>query len=204
MKTLGYIISKRVLKESVDFVEVVKNEEQVGDPTKPILIVGYEAVKKMNIPFSILDKKLDIDMFWTFSKTENRSEYERDLKKFYEYTLNTTIKDIKYYYLDIYTLDLDHIKKLITILDSEDTKYIFINRGMIYIYYQNYVMGISLEMASYKGLDAKKIIRRLHKNPRNVVFTNDDFLNGKLRQVTVNKRYLIPFFKSINTDASTQ
>lgn len=203
MQKLGYIISKRPLKDIVDFVEVVKNEEQISDPTKPFLILGYENVKKMDCPFSILDKKLDEGVYWTFNKTENRVEYEKDILSFYDKVIHNAIKDIKYYYVDVYTLPLKKVKSLMSIIDSPTKKYIYIHANMAYVYYEAYVLGISLEMLSYAEINVKKIFKKLYSNKCNVVFTNDDFLKGKLRSVTANKRYIIPFFKSICEDAIT-
>jgi len=96
MKKLGYIVSKRKINNLVDFVGVIDDVSKVEDPTKPFLIVGLEEAKKVSPNFSILNKMLDIDVFWTFGKTERRVDYERDLDKFYDYVLNKSIENTKY------------------------------------------------------------------------------------------------------------
>ena len=64
MKKLGYIVSKRKLKNVVDFVGVVNSIEDIEDPTKPFLIIGLNEAKEITPNFSILNKKLDEDVFW--------------------------------------------------------------------------------------------------------------------------------------------
>ena len=95
MKTLGYIISKRTIKEKVNFVEVVDNIEKIDDPTKPFIIIGMNEAKKLVDDFNALEKQLDEDVFWTFSKTERRVDYERDLENFYDYILEGYYQRLK-------------------------------------------------------------------------------------------------------------
>ena len=87
MKKLGYIVSKRKIKNVVDFVGLVNSVEDIEDPTKPFIIIGLEEAKEIAPNFSILNKVLDTDVFWTFGKTERRTEHERDLENFYKYVL---------------------------------------------------------------------------------------------------------------------
>ena len=65
MKILGSIVSKRKIKDVVGFVEVVNDISKVSDPTKPILIVGLSEAKKLISNFSILEKSVGGDIFWT-------------------------------------------------------------------------------------------------------------------------------------------
>ena len=88
MNKLGYVISDNIIKEKNDFVGYVKDISE-ADPTKPILYIGYKKAKKVEGYKSILDKKINDKTFWTFKKTESRSDYEIDLEKFYIYILRT-------------------------------------------------------------------------------------------------------------------
>ena len=81
MKALGSIVSKRKIKDTVGFVEVVNDIKEVSGQTNPILIVGLDEAKKIASNFSILNKKIDNNVFWTFGKTEKRDEHEKDVKK---------------------------------------------------------------------------------------------------------------------------
>ena len=197
MEKLGYILSKRKIKDTLDFVDVVNNIEEIDDTTKPFLIIGMNEAKKLCKNFSILEKKIDNHIFWTFSKTERRSDYEKDLNNFYNFVLEYNIKNIKYYYINILTMKYNKIKKLINIINNNDKKYIYISKDMIYIYYNNYILGISLIISNYINISSKKIITKCNKNKNNIIFNNDSFLNYRMKNIIKNKRYIIPYFMSI-------
>ena len=169
MKILGSIVSKRKIKDVVGFVEVVNDISKVSDPTKPILIVGLSEAKKMISDFSILEKSVGEDIFWTYGRTEKRDEHEFDLKSFYDYVLESAIKDIKYYYVNLLTIKLNSIKKLINILNNDDKKYIYISNNIFYVYYNNYILGVSLDITSWLNISKKKILSKLHSNPNNII-----------------------------------
>lgn len=197
MKKLGYIVSKRKINNAVDFVGVVDDVSKVEDPTKPFIIIGLEEAKKISPNFSILNKMLDINVFWTFGKTERRVDYERDLDKFYDYVLNKSIENIKYYYINILTIKYNKIKKLLNIINSKEKKYIYTSNDMIYIYYNNNILGISLRILKYININIKKIYKILYSNKNNIIYNNDSFLTSKMRKVINNKKYVIPYFISI-------
>ena len=140
---------------------------------------------------------LDIDVFWTFGKTERRVDYERDLDKFYDYVLNKSIENIKYYYINILTIKYNKIKKLLNIINSKEKKYIYTSNDMIYIYYNNNILGISLKILKYININIKKIYKILYSNKNNIIYNNDSFLTLKMRKVINNKKYVIPYFISI-------
>ena len=148
--------------------------------------------------FSILNKVLDIDVFWTFGKTERRTEHERDLENFYKYVLDKSIKDIKYYYINILNLKYNKIKKLLEIINSNEKKYIYTSNDMIYIYYnKNIIIGISLRIIKYINIDIKKIFKILYRNKNNIIYNTDSFLTQEMKRVISNKKYVIPYFMSI-------
>lgn len=200
MQKLGTIVSKRAIKDVVGFVEVVKDMESVNDSTKPILVIGLEEAKKQGKEFSILNKRLDSNLFWTFGKTERRTDHERDIQNFYEYVLNKSIKNIKYYYINIFKLRYNKVKKLLDIIYNTNKKYIYINNDIIYIYYNNYILGISLTMTDYMGVDRKKIIRKLRQNKYNIVYYHNTFLDEKMKEIANKKQYILPYFMSLQED----
>lgn len=197
MKKLGYIVSKKKIKNVVDFVGVVNSVEDIDDPTKPFIIIGLNEAKEISPNFSILNKVLDVDVFWTFGKTEKRTEHERDLENFYKYVLDKSINNIKYYYINILNLKYNKIKKLYNIIISSDRKYIYTSNDMLYIFYDNNILGISLRILKYIKIDIKKIFRLLYKNKNNIIYNTDSFLTNEMKKVITNKKYVIPYFISI-------
>ena len=200
MKKIGYIVSKRKINDVLDFVEVVNSIDDIDDPTKPFLIIGMNEAKKNCKDFSILEKKIDKHIFWTFNKTERRTDYEKDLDSFYNFVLEYNINNIKYYYINILKLKYNKIKKLLNIINNKDKKYIYISNNMIYIYYNNNILGISLAITEYIGISSKKIISKLKNNKKNIIFTNDSFLNYRMKKILTNKRYIVPYFMSISSE----
>lgn len=197
MKALGSIVSKRKIKDVVGFVEVVDDIKEVSGQTNPILVVGLNEAKKIASNFSILDKKIGDNVFWTFGKTEKRDDYEKDIKKFYEYVLNKVVTDVKYYYVNLLTINFSKAKALLNIIYNDTIKYIYINNNIIYIYYNNYILGISLDIAEYIGIKRDKIISRIISNKCNKITYTDSFLDINMRKVINNKKYVVPYFMSI-------
>lgn len=197
MNILGSIVSKRKIKENIGFVEVVNDINSVDDKTKPILIIGYNEAKSIYPNVSILDKRICDNVYWTFGKTEKKYEYDKDIKLFYEFVVKYALKDINYYYINILKLKYNNIKKIINILNNNKIKYIYINNNIIYIYYNNYILGLSLEMTDYLGIDRTKIINKIRKNKNNIIKYSDSFLDLSLKKVINNKKYVMPYFMSI-------
>ena len=66
------------------------------------LIIGWDNAKEFiggNI--SIIHKKVNQKLYWTFSKKERKVDFEVDLEKFKEVCFNTFGDNIPYVYLDI-------------------------------------------------------------------------------------------------------
>ena len=112
MRKIGYIVTDRKMKGIDPSVIQVNNLSEVSDPSLPILIVGWKNASKHDNYKSIIEKQLDDKVFWTFSKTENRSIFESDLLIYYNYIYNNILNNINYYYINIFKLKYNSIKKL--------------------------------------------------------------------------------------------
>ena len=200
MEKFGYIVSKAKILDLKGFVEQV-DDISLADLTKPILIVGYSEAKgyakESGKEFDILNKSLDKNLFWTFKKTESKIDFEKDIIDFYSYIINNIIYNINYYYINIYKLKYNKIKKLYNIINSKNKKYIYINSGMIYFLYENKtILGISLNMLKYAGINPNKIITKIKSNASNIVYDDDFPLAIELKKEIGNKKYALPFLIS--------
>lgn len=195
MKTLGYIVSDRKLKNIDGFVEQV-NDIELADSTKPILLVGWKKAKENENYTSILEKKLDDNLYWTFNKSESRVDFENDLENFYNIIYNNILKNINYYYINIFKLKYSNIKKIYSILFSNKVKNIYISNNMIYVLYKTNVLGISIDILKYCNINTKKIIERIKSNPNNIIYEDDNKLIFKLVKRLGNKKYAVPYFIS--------
>ena len=195
MKKIGYIVTDKKLTKIDGFVEQV-NDISLADSTKPILVVGWKNAKKYSGYKSILDKTLGDNVYWTFSKSESRSDFEQDLRKFYDIMYNNILKDIKYIYIDICRLKYNKIKKLYDIIYSKDIKNIYISNNLVYIPYNGNVLGISLDVFEYCGIKKDKVINKIKSNPSNIIFEDDNKIVFKIVKQLGNKKYALPYFIS--------
>ena len=195
MKTLGYIVTDRKLKKIDGFVEQV-NDISLADSTKPILVVGWKNAKNYDGYTSILEKQLGNNIYWTFNKSENRSDFEEDLQMFYNIIYNNILNNINYHYIDIFKLKYNKLKKLYSILSSREDKNIYISNGVVYILHENSVLGLSLTVLEYCGIKTEKVLQRIKSNPNNNVFEDDNKFVFKLIKRLGNKKYAVPYFIS--------
>lgn len=200
MQKLGYIVSKRKINNLVDFVEVVDDITKINDPSKPFLVVGYKEARELFGDFNVLEKRIKGEIFWTFSKTEKRTDHERDIDNFYNYIINNIIYNIKYNYINILLLKYNKFKKLYNILfNTKDKNYIYFYKNMIYIYYNKVnIIGISLDILNYLNISTEKVFNKLKQNKNNIIYKNDYFLSEKIKKIIINKKYLIAYFMSLN------
>ena len=196
MTVLGYIITDRKMNDIEGFVEQVKDYTE-ADPTKPILIVGWDNARLHSGYKSILEKELEPGVFWTFKKSESRSEFEQDLNKFYKYIYNNILNSINYYYIDILTLGYNKLKKLYSIFNSSKRKNIYISDGILYTMYKGNVLGVSLDVLEYCGIKRDKVLALLSSNPGNRIYDNSSKWMIKLGKYLDNKKYAIPYFISV-------
>ena len=194
MNKLGYVISDNIIKEKNDFVGYVKDISE-ADPTKPILYIGYKKTKKVEGYKNILDKKINDNTFWTFKKTESRSDYEIDLEKFYIYIINNILYNINYYYINIIYIKYNKLKKLYNILfNYTKQKYIYISKNMIYFQYEDNTYGISLNILEYMGINQKKILQRIRSNRSNIIiYDNNEKVHKILKEIGYDNRYAVPY-----------
>lgn len=192
MQTLGYLVTERRIKNIEGFVEQV-NDISLADSTKPILIASWKKAKLHPNYKTILDKKLDKDLFWTFSKTENRSGFEEDLEIFYKYIFNNISKRITYYYVNIIKLRYTQLKKLYNIVFSNELKNIYINKRMVYIPFEkNKILGVSLQILSYCKVKQPKVLTKIFNNRNNIQVNTRDKDIIRLSNKLGDNKYVIP------------
>lgn len=192
---IGRIITKNKNIDTLDFVDVTSDISSI-DNFIPTLIIGKKQAEEIygKDKVKVLDKKITSNVSWTFDKTERRNEYERDLKLFNDSLIKTVRKNVKYEFFNIYIEPLSRIKKLILFIKSNKTKYIYIFNGLIYLYYNNVVYGISLNDIEYLGVKKNKIINLLKSNPFNIIIEDNNFLSKKMKQIIKEDKTLIPYF----------
>lgn len=168
---------------------IVNNEE-------PSLIIGWEKVKSIYPNVDILNKKINENTFWTFSKRERRNDYESDLDKFFDFTLDRIKKHINYKYFNIVLSSFRKKVNFIKLIDNDNKKLIYIENDFCYIYYRNMIIGFNIDDLVIFGINKDKIIERLFKNKKNIRVLNDLFIPKFIKKRIINDRMLVPYLAS--------
>ncbi len=175
-----------------DFVNVVDDIEKI-DKNLPTLIVGREMMRKLFPGHNILDKKIDDNLYWTYARRENRYDYEKDILEFYKITIQYIESKIRYYYFDIKTRPFKQIKKMVTFMNAPILKTIYHSEDMLFISFDENVIGISLKDFRYLGITEEKVIEKVSKNNYNYIYKYDCLRNYALRYYVKNARILNPY-----------
>lgn len=163
------------------------------DDNIPNLIVGYEFMKKNYLKFSVLDRKISNNVFWTFSKNERRCDFLNDLKDFNKYTFEFYSKKIKYVFYNVILSRYSKIKSFLNYINNVKKDVYIDKNGMVYMYdYNDYVIGISIDDCSYFNISYERIIEYIKSKKCNNICDETKISNETMSNIGCNK-YLIPF-----------
>ena len=201
MFLFGYIVSETKYNGLPnDIIQVVKNESECTLDV-PKLIIGLSKAKEYaqskGFEFDILEHMFPDGNMWTFKKTEKREIYEENIIEFKNYIIKSISKNINYYYINIYNLKYKDIKRLYNILFNNkfnrNINYIFIDKEMMYYCLENNnVIGISLGLMKYMGIDREKVISKIKSGKNNsIVFSSNKKL-WQLKDWFNGMEYIIP------------
>ena len=192
---IGRIITKSKNVDTIEFVDVTNDKSLAKDCTIPTLVIGKKNIQELvgenNVHF--LNKKVSDNLYWTFGKTENRNEYEKDLKTFNTMLLSKLSNSIEYKYLNVLTEPLSKVKRFIGFMHNQNGKVVYISYDMMYVYCKNTVYGVSLADLAYIGVKRDKIIRKLKQNQNIVIITNNYFLTKDIKRYINGNKILVPY-----------
>lgn len=167
----------------------------------PTLIVGWENVKDIfgeeNV--SILHKNINENTFWTFDIQERKVDYELDIDEFESKCFNFIKNKINYIYIDLLHDNRKKIKKIIKKIYDLKNIISFIDNNMYYIFDENLVFGLDLNIVEFIGLDKQKIINKIN-NISSVTLEKNEIFNICSRYVNNNNNKLIPYIYRNGTE----
>ncbi len=134
----------------------------------PTIIIGWELTKKLFPEASILKKKIKDGVYWTFSNSEKRSVFEKDLNSFIKKSYEDYVKNIKFLNIDpiIYKIkDTDELVDKIKAV-AGDFAYLYVDK-VVYVYNNFNIFSIDLEQLDFLGFDRKKVLNELEKSITN-------------------------------------
>jgi hypothetical protein len=164
----------------------------------PTLIVGFDIVNQNFPDFDILSISLGNNMFWTFKRTEKRDKFEEDLRWFIKFVYNELIKDIPYIFLDPIQYSNKKTCKIVRKILSLKNPISYVNGDMVYIYGENLIFGVDLNLINFLGLDKNKIKNKI--KTKSLVFLDDNNILIEYKQTVValgNRVRYIPYLFTI-------
>jgi len=153
---IGNVVCERELKIDNRF-NVVKSNEEIN-PDLPTLIVGIDNAKSYSDDISYLDRRINKNTFWTFTRAEKRDLFEEDLFYFIEFAYNQLIKEIRFDFVDLILCDSIQINSVFKNIESSDESITFHHKNMVYTYANNEIYGFDLRQVEYIGKSRSKFI----------------------------------------------
>lgn len=190
---IGYVVSSKK-PTNLDGLLCHVTDESQADQSKPILIVGWQEAKSHEGYKSVIDRGLCKDKFWTFSKSESRSDFEKDMSKFVKYCYEKRLEEIRYFYVNVISVSITKLKKLVSIFKSEKRKNIYISNDMVYVPFKGDILGVSLSVLSYCGVKKDKVIEKIKSNVANKVIDGTKSYVVSISKRLGNKKYALPYF----------
>lgn len=198
---IANIVSTSKINVGPEF-NVVESMDEIVFTDLPTLIVGYDTTCDIygEDNLNVLNRKIKKNIFWTFKRNEKRQICDVDIEDFIRYSYKQYIKRLNYVDLDfiqdkpIKTVKI--VRKLLSISNpiSYETE-----NNVIYIYSDNIIFGLDLNVFEYIGLDVEKIRKKVKDNSL-VYLKGSELLieyDSHLDRLD-NDVKLIPFLYSIN------
>ena len=198
---IANIISSKKLNVGPEF-NVVENIDEIVFKDLPTLIIGYEDICDIygeeNI--NVLKRNINKNVFWTYKRTTKRVLYDTDLESFIRYSYKKYMSKLNYVDLDLIQFSnrkiLRIVKKLLTLNNviSYESK-----NSVIYIYSDNIIFGIDLNLINYIGFNIDKVRKKI--KDKSVVFLEGDGILIEYKNYLErldNDIKLIPVLYSIN------
>ena len=199
MQKLANIVTRGKKEDFSDIYNVVSSCDKINADL-PTLYIGLNSAKKCIDNFSILQKHYkEQNCWWTFSKTERRNDYLNDIQKFQEDVILNALETVKYEYVDFIRYRRKRIINFIKYMYSNSDKICFLTRGSNFVFIYDVklktVLGLSLTLCEYVGLDKHKIINKIKSNNFNRFINNTVFLNSDVKRIIGNStHYILPLY----------
>lgn len=160
-----------------EFFNVTEDLNAV-DLSLPTLIVGWELTKSYFPEQNILNTKIDSKLFWTFSKREKRSQFERDFGDYVKFAMKNMGENVNYHFFNYIIAPQNKQESFINYL-NKGGNYCYYNSRFLYIYNPNDKMtfGISLVDLHYVGIYPKDFIKTVSCDGKNFMTGNLNFLS---------------------------
>jgi hypothetical protein len=194
---IGNIVTKdKILDEKYNICEDIT---QIND-NFITLIIGWGLVKDIygeeNV--SILNKKIDDKTYWTFDSKERKVDLEIDLENFPKKCVEYINHNLNYIFVDVLHDTTTKLKKIIKKIYSLENIISFFNDKMVYIFDENLIFGLDLNILEFVGLDINKIKHKII-NISEITLRENEIFNKCIRCVENNNEKTIPYIYRYGT-----
>jgi len=161
MNIIGIIVSKQPLTGVPNnFLQLTIDEYlNLEDKNVPTLVVGWDLTKTNFEKPSILRKKINDNLYWTFSTEEKRGVFEDDLKKFILKSYNDFIKGVKFFNIDPILYKINSNEELVEKIKaiSGGIAYLYMDK-VVYIYHNLNLFSIDLNQLDFIKFDRNIVL----------------------------------------------
>jgi len=141
----------------------------------PTIIVGWKFMTQFFPEQDILEKQIDEKTFWTYARTEKRSDYEVDIENFITFAHKYLVNNVFYVFIDPIQYKLSKIKKVLAKIKSSEKIISYHHGDMVYICTDNIVFGVDLLLLEFIGLNRAKVLSKIEADS-NVFLTEPNIL----------------------------
>jgi len=190
------VIGNIITSENIDIknYNIINNIDLINNDL-PTIIIGWNETKNIvtDKPISILHKKINDNLYWTFTKKERKVDYEKDIINFESICLKFIESKIKYIYVDVLHSSKRKIRKILNKIKVFKTIVTYINnKNMLYIFGDNLIFGIDLNICEFIGVKKNKIINKVN-SISNVTLRQNEIFNICKDLIKNNREKLIPY-----------
>lgn len=197
---IANIVCTDVINIGPEF-NVVETVDDIIYTNLPTLIIGYEtAIEVYGIDnINVLKRNIKRNLFWTFRRTVERKVYQLDVEEFIRYSYKKAMENINYVDVDVIQHSNKKLYKIAKKILSlkEPICYKSMN-NVIYIYSENLIFGMDMNLLDYVGFDVEKLEKKIID--KSVVFLEGSEIlieyNNQLERLKYNYKFL-PFLYSI-------
>lgn len=200
---LGVIISDVEMNLGDNF-ECINYDVTYDYDGLPTLYVGMAAASDTFsdvTDLDILDRKIDKNTFWTFTRKEHRTHHAEDVMDFIDFCYNKVIENVEYKFIDPLLMSKEYHDLLFSEIKGGENLISYRNKDMVYLYNSDNfgkIYGINLMFYTYIGVSIDKMLDRINTisstflEGEDILIEYKDFMEAYDDQV----RY-IPYLYSI-------
>lgn len=170
-------------------------------PGLPTLIVGINNAKSYTKDISYLDRRIDDNTFWTFSRLEKRDLFEEDLFYFIQFAYNKLLEHAKFKFIDLILSDSEKINLVFYDIKSNENVITFHYQNMVYTYVNDTIYGFNLRQVEYIGKSIDKFMTKI-KDISHVFLQDEKILIEYKKELSVFNEEIkyIPFIYSLRNN----